>query len=88
MPISISPEAEAKVQQIPDFPARLERFINDQFDLEQWRRRRAKSDVMAVVEEGLREGATLRVGEADRATLFARFRSLVPLLRRQTVAKC
>ena len=80
MPISVSPEAEAKAQQIPDFSARLERFINDQFDLEQWRRRRAKSEVAAVVEEGLREGATLRGAEADRATLFARLRSLTERL--------
>jgi hypothetical protein len=76
MPISVSPEAEAKARQIPDFSARLERFINDQFDLEQWRRRRTKSEVLAVVEEGLCEGADLRVAETDRATLFARLRSL------------
>ena len=53
MPISISPEAEAKAQQVPDFSARLERFINDQFDLERWRRGYAKSDVMPVVEKGV-----------------------------------
>src|SRR5580692_1779 len=39
MPISVSPDAEAKAQKIPDFSARLERFINDQFDLEQLRSR-------------------------------------------------
>lgn len=82
MPISVSPEAEAKAQQIPDFSARLERFINDQFELEQWRKRRARSEVAAVVEEGLREGATLRVVEADPAALFARFRSLTERLSR------
>jgi hypothetical protein len=75
MPITVSPEAEAKARQIPDFSARLERFINDQFDLEQWRRRCGKSEVVAVVEEGLREGAALRASEAGRATLFARLRS-------------
>jgi hypothetical protein len=80
MRISVSPEAEAKAREIPDFSARLERFINDQFDLEQWRRRRAKSEVAAVVEEGLREGAALRAAEADRATLFARLRSLTERL--------
>ena len=68
MPITVSPEAEAKVRQIPDFPARLERFINDQFDLEKWRARRAKSEVDAVVDEGLRAGADLRASETDRAT--------------------
>ncbi len=52
MPISVRPEAEAKARQIPDFPARLERFIDDQFDLEQWRSRRAKSAVAAVAEQG------------------------------------
>lgn len=72
MPISISPEAEAKVQQIPDFSARLERFINDQFELEQWRARRAKPEVAALVEEGLREAAALRAAGADRAAMFAR----------------
>ena len=80
MPITVSPEAEAKAQQIPDFAARLERFINDQFDLEQWRTRRAKSDVVAVVEEGLREGAALRAAQAERATLFARLQSLTEKL--------
>ena len=80
MPISVSPEAEAKAQQIPDFSTRLERFINDQFDLEQWRKRRTKSEVVAVVEEGLREGTALRAAEADRATLFARLRSVTERL--------
>jgi hypothetical protein len=80
MPISISPEAEAKVQQIPDFPARLERFINDQFELEQWRARRAKPEVAALVEEGLREGAALRAAGADRAAMFARLQSLTERL--------
>ena len=80
MPISVSPEAEAKAQQIPDFSAHLERFINDQFELEQWRRRHTKSEVAAVVEEGLREGAALRGVEADRAALFARLRSLTERL--------
>jgi len=80
MPISLSPEAEAKAREIPDFSARLERFINEQFELEQWRKRRAKSEVVAVVEEGLREGANLRVVETDRAALFARLRSLTERL--------
>ena len=80
MPISVSPEAEAKAQQIPDFSARLERFINDQFDLEQWRSRRMNSEVAAIVEEGLREGATLRGAGVDRATLFVRLRSMTERL--------
>ena len=76
MPISISPEAEAKAEQIPDFSARLERFINDQFDLEQWRRRREKPEVVTLVNEGLRAGTTLRSAEANRAALSARLQSL------------
>jgi hypothetical protein len=80
MPISVSPEAEAKAQQIPNFSARLERFINDQFDLEQWRKRRAEPEVAAVVEEGIRQGAALSAAEADRGTLFAQLRSLTERL--------
>lgn len=72
MSITVSPEREAKVRQIPDFAARLERFINDQFELEQWRTRRSKSDVVAVVEEGLREGTALRTADANRDELFSR----------------
>ena len=76
MTINVSPEAEAKVRQIPDFSSRLERFINDQFELEQWRRHRSKGEAAAVVEEGLREGAALSAAKADRDALFARLRSL------------
>lgn len=76
MSITVSPEIEAKAQQIPDFSARLERFIEDQFELEQWRSRRAKSEVASLVEEGLEAGAALRVSGADRAALFARLQAL------------
>ena len=34
MSISISPKADAKARQIPDISVRLERFIQDQFELE------------------------------------------------------
>ena len=77
MSITISPEVEAKVCQIPDFAARLERFINDQFELEQWRARRSKTEVADLVEEGLREGTALRSSDASRDELFARMRSLM-----------
>lgn len=80
MSITISPEAEAKVQQIPDFPARLERFINDQFELEQWRTRRSKPEVAAIVNDGLREGTVLRSAEGNRDELFARMRSVMESL--------
>jgi len=80
MSITVSPETEAKARQIPDFSARLSRFINDQFELEQWRKRRAKSEVVSIVEDGLREGLALRAAETDRATLFARLQSLTERL--------
>jgi hypothetical protein len=80
MSINVSPEAEAKAQQIADFSTRLERFINDQFDLEQWRKRQVKPEVAAVVEEGVREGSNLSGDDTDRATLFARFRSMTERL--------
>ena len=80
MSITINPEVEAKVRQIPDFAARLERFINDQFELEQWRTRRSKSGVTEAVDEGLREGAALRADDANRDELFARMRTLMESL--------
>ncbi|MCX7422004.1 MAG: hypothetical protein NT013_21010 [Planctomycetia bacterium] len=80
MSISLSPEAEAKAQQIPDISARLERFIQDQFELEQWRSRRAKPDVAAVVEDGLRAGAALRASGADRVVMFERLQALTERL--------
>ena len=80
MSIRVSPEAEAKAQQIPDISARLERFIQDQFELEQWRVRRAHPDVAAVVEEGLRAGTALRTSEADRAAMFERLQALTERL--------
>ena len=76
MSITVSPEIEAKARQIPDFSARLERFIEDQFELEQWRARRAKSEVAAIAKEGLEAGAALRVSGVDRAALFARLQAL------------
>lgn len=76
MSITVSPEIEAKAQQIPDFSARLERFIEGQFELEQWRARRAKSEVAAIVAEGLEAGAALRATGVDRAALFARLQAL------------
>ena len=80
MSITISPELEAKARQIPDFAARLERFINQEFELEQCRTRRSKSDVVAVVDEGFREGTVLRGTDANRDMLFARMRSLTESL--------
>jgi hypothetical protein len=80
MPISVSPEAEAKASQIPDFSARLERFIDDQFELEQWRKRRGNAEAAAIVEEGLHEGAALSAAGTDRDALFARLGALTERL--------
>lgn len=76
MPINFSPEAEAKADLIPDISARLERFIHEQFELEQWRARRGHTDVADIVEAGLREGARLRNVGAERAALFVRLQAL------------
>ena len=76
MPITVSPEAEAKAQQIPEFASRLERFIDDQFALEQWRARHASADVVAIVAEGLQQGAALRSANVNRDELFARLAEL------------
>ncbi len=80
MSISVSPEAEAKAQQIPEISARLERFIQDQFELEQWRARRANPAVAAVVEKGLRAGTALRTSGAERAAMFERLQALTERL--------
>lgn len=40
MNIVLSPDAQAKAQQIPDFAERLERFINAEYLSERWRRQR------------------------------------------------
>jgi hypothetical protein len=37
MAIVLSSESQAKAERIPDFTQRLERFINDQYAVEQWR---------------------------------------------------
>lgn len=68
MNIVLSPDAQAKAQQIPDFVKRLERFINDQYRMEQWRRQRLTviQTVMSIEPEtGLacREGHWVATGE-------------------------
>lgn len=80
MSITLSPEADAKAQQIPEFTTRLEHFINEQFALEEWRQRRRTSEVSAVISEGLKAGAELRASHADREALFARLAELTERL--------
>lgn len=75
--IVLSPETQAKVEQIPDFARRLDRFINDQYALEQWRARRMRTDVADLVNESLAEGARLKAAGIDREALFERLLALV-----------
>jgi hypothetical protein len=68
MAIVLSPEAQAKAERIPNFAQRLERFINDQYALEQWRAQRLKAfrtSALPAIEAGLacREGHWVAVGE-------------------------
>lgn len=68
MNIVLSPEAQVKAQQIPDFAQRLERFINDQYLIEQWRRKRltaTQTPVPADAGTGLayQEGHWVATGE-------------------------
>ncbi|CDH47107.1 hypothetical protein [Candidatus Contendibacter odensensis] len=67
MNIVLSPDAQAKAQQIPDFFERLERFINDQYRMEQWRRQRltVNQTLMSTTETGLacQEGHWVATGE-------------------------
>ena len=76
MSITLSPEAESRAAQIPDFPARLEHFIREQYALEQWRARRHRPEVAELVQEALAAGAALRESGADRDALFARLVAL------------
>ncbi len=80
MPFTLSPEAAAKAAQIPEFSARLERFINDQFALEEWRVRRRNAAAAAIVAEGLKQGAALRAANPDPDELFARLAELTARL--------
>lgn len=77
MAIVLSPETQAKAEQIPDFARRLDRFINDQYALEQWRARRMRTDVADLVNESLAAGARLNVAGIDRDALFERLLALV-----------
>ena len=49
MSIALSPEAQAKASQIPDIAVHLERFIDEQYALEQWRAKRLRPEVAELV---------------------------------------
>ena len=77
MSIALSSEAQTKAAQIPDIAARLERFIDEQYALEQWRAKRLRPEVAELVQEGVAEGTALKASGVDRDTLFARLLTLV-----------
>jgi hypothetical protein len=77
MSISLSSEAQAKASQIPDIAARLERFIDEQYALEQWRAKRRRPEVEELVQQAMAEGSALTTSAIDRDTLFARLLTLV-----------
>jgi hypothetical protein len=77
MSIALSPEAQAKASQIPDIAARLERFIDEQYALEQWRAKRLRPEVAEVVQEAIAAGTVLKTSGVDRDTVFARLLTLV-----------
>ena len=49
MSIVLRPEAEAKAEIIPDFNERLHRFLDHQYQLEEWRARHASPVVREIV---------------------------------------
>jgi hypothetical protein len=77
MSIALSPEAQSKASQIPDIAARLERFINEQYALEQWRANRGRPEVAELVQEAVAEATALNASGVERDTLFARLLTLI-----------
>lgn len=68
MTIVLSPETEAKAARIPNFAQRLERFINDQYALEQWRAQRSTAMQTSITQDigeslACREGHWVATGE-------------------------
>ena len=76
MVIVLSPESQAKAEQIPDFAQRLERFINDQYAVEQWRTHQLQAVLTGPeVETGLayQDGHWAATGELPVGFDFDRF---------------
>ncbi len=76
MTINLSPEIEAKAARIPDFAQRLERFVNDQYAVEQWRIHRLQT-VLNGSEAGTgliyQDGHWAATGELPVGFDFGRF---------------
>lgn len=76
MTIVLSPEMQAKAEQIPDFAQRLERFINDQYTVEQWRThqlKRVRTEQDARMGLAYRDGHWGAIGELPVGFDFERF---------------
>jgi hypothetical protein len=76
MTIVLSPEMQAKAEQIPDFAQRLERFINDQYTVEQWRThqlKRVRTEQDARMGLAYRDGHWGAIGELPSGFDFERF---------------
>jgi hypothetical protein len=77
MTIVLSPEMQAKAEQIPDFAQRLERFINDQYTVEQWRTHQLKrvrtEEQDTQMELAYRDGHWVAIGELPAGFDFERF---------------
>jgi hypothetical protein len=71
MSITLSPEAAAKAAAIPDFSERLERFVDQQYKLEQWRTKHYSPAVRDIMRRALEEAAALREQGVPREQLFA-----------------
>lgn len=80
MSIVLDHETEAKVSQIPDFQDRLQWFINDQWELEQWRSTRAGTGSAGIVREALDKAADLKQSGASRDNMSSRLMELLDRL--------
>lgn len=80
MSIVLDQETEAKVSQIPDFQDRLQWFINDQWELEQWRASRAGTESSSIVKEALDKAADIKQSGASRDEVSARLMVLLDRL--------
>ncbi len=77
MSIVLSPEAAAKAEVIPDFNERLNRFIDHQYRLEEWRARHTTAGVRSIVAEGLAQGSALKNHGAGKDEVFQRLMTLL-----------
>ena len=81
MAIGLSPQAEAQAAQIPNISERLERFIAEQYALEQWRAGRRDPEIQSIIAEAT--GIAAGSGDAEstrpenRDAMFSRLVELI-----------